>query len=78
MASIPKFADGGIVYGNTIAQVGEYPGASNNPEVIAPLSKLRKILAEDSVGGSGSVDFRIAGKDLVGVINNYSSKNNKK
>lgn len=78
LASFPKFAEGGLVYGNTIAQVGEYPGASNNPEVIAPLSKLRKILAEDNVGRSSSVDFRIAGKDLVGVINNYSSKNKKK
>lgn len=78
LASIPKFANGGLVYGNTIAQVGEYAGASNNPEVIAPLNKLRKILSDSNEGGYGSVDFRISGKDLVGVINNYSSKNNKK
>ena len=32
-------ADGGIVSGPTYALVGEYPGASNNPEVIAPLDK---------------------------------------
>ena len=31
-----KFATGGIVSGSTLAMVGEYPGASNNPEVIAP------------------------------------------
>lgn len=40
--AIPKpkaFANGGLVYGNTFAQVGEYPGAANNPEVIAPLSQ---------------------------------------
>lgn len=79
MASIPKFAEGGIVYGNTIAQVGEYAGASTNPEVIAPLSKLRDILADTQQGGGigGVVDFRIAGKDLVGVFNNYTSKQSK-
>lgn len=80
MTSIPKFAEGGLVYGNTIAQVGEYAGASNNPEVIAPLSKLRKILSDSNEGNGigGSVEFKIAGKDLVGTINNYSSKQRKK
>ncbi len=79
LASIPKFANGGLVYGNTIAQVGEYPGASSNPEVIAPLSKLRDILSDTNNGiGSGTVDFKISGKDLVGVISNYSHKNSKK
>lgn len=80
MSSIPKFAEGGLVYGNTIAQVGEYAGASNNPEVIAPLSKLRKILSDTNEGNGigGSVEFKIAGKDLVGTINNYSSKQRKK
>lgn len=77
MSKIPAFADGGLVYGNTIAQVGEYPGASNNPEVIAPLSKLKKILS-DSNEGSSSVDFRISGKDLVGVLSNYQSIKKKK
>lgn len=43
---IPKFADGGIVYGDTLAQVGEYPGASSNPEVIAPLDKLKSLLGD--------------------------------
>ena len=77
MSKIPAFADGGLVYGNTIAQVGEYPGASNNPEVIAPLSKLKNILA-DSGSSSGAVDFRISGKDLVGVLSNYQSIKKKK
>ena len=31
------FADGGMVYGPTLGLVGEYAGASSNPEVIAPL-----------------------------------------
>lgn len=40
----PKLAQGGIAYGPTSAIVGEYPGARANPEVIAPLSKLKAII----------------------------------
>lgn len=40
------FADGGIVSGPTYALVGEYAGARNNPEVIAPLNKLRDLMPE--------------------------------
>lgn len=39
-----KFADGGLVYGETHAIVGEYSGAKSNPEVIAPLSDLNGIV----------------------------------
>jgi hypothetical protein len=38
------FANGGIVYGPTLGLMGEYSGARNNPEVIAPLNKLKSIL----------------------------------
>lgn len=44
MASLPKFAEGGIAYGPTVGLFGEYPGAANNPEVVAPLSKLESII----------------------------------
>lgn len=44
-ASIPKFADGGIVSGPTLGLMGEYAGAANNPEVIAPLNKLKELIA---------------------------------
>jgi hypothetical protein len=43
-AAIPKFAEGGIVSGPTIGMMGEYPGAGSNPEVIAPLDKLRGMM----------------------------------
>lgn len=49
-AAIPAFAEGGIAYGPTLGLMGEYPGASSNPEVIAPLSKLKSMIG----GGSGS------------------------
>lgn len=50
---IPKLAKGGIAYGNTIANVGEYANARTNPEVIAPLDKLQSLLNLD--GGRNQV-----------------------
>lgn len=47
-----KFASGGIVYGDTLANVGEYANARTNPEVIAPLSDLAGILSRVGVGGN--------------------------
>ena len=67
MASIPKFADGGIAYGPTLGMFGEYAGASNNPEVVAPLNKLRSLLGPDD-GDGGDVRFRIEGRALVGIL----------
>ena len=52
-----------------LALVGEYAGASNNPEVIAPLDKLRSMIQpQGSIGGN--VRFEIEGRKLVGVISN--------
>ena len=65
---IPKFANGGIVSGRTLAEVGEYGSASRgNPEVIAPLDKLRSILS-DTQGGNVSGEFRLRGDDLVVAV----------
>ena len=57
-----KFANGGIVSGPTMGLVGEYPGASSNPEVIAPLDKLKSMIGE-SGGGGGT--FVLRGQDLL-------------
>jgi hypothetical protein len=73
IAKGPKFANGGIVSGPTLGLVGEYPGASTNPEVIAPLDKLQKM-----IGGNGSqeggfiAETRISGRDLAIVLNRYN------
>jgi len=40
------FADGGIVSGPTLGLIGEYPGAASNPEVIAPLDKLKSLIGD--------------------------------
>jgi len=46
--NIPELASGGLIYGDSLVNVGEYPNARTNPEVIAPLDKLK-----DMIGGSG-------------------------
>lgn len=69
---IPAFADGGIVFGPTIAQVGEYSGASANPEVIAPLNKLKSMLGEKDGKQSIEIFGRISGNDIF-VSNSLAS-----
>ena len=59
--AIPAFADGGIVSGPTLGLVGEYPGASTNPEVIAPLDKLRSMMGGQNVVVTG----KISGRDIL-------------
>lgn len=68
-AGVPALAEGGVASGPTLAMVGEYAGASGNPEVIAPLDKLRGMLADNT----GTLDlskvrFEIEGRTLVGII----------
>lgn len=80
MAGIPKFANGGLAYGPTLGIFGEYSGAANNPEVVAPLDKLRSMI-EPAGGIGGTVHFEIEGRKLVGVIANetrVSSKSGKR
>ena len=61
-ATIPKFANGGIVSGRTLAEVGEYPGASSNPEVIAPLSKLKDMISGSS---PNRIRVEVGGKAVI-------------
>lgn len=65
--AIPKFAKGGLAYGPTLGLFGEYAGASNNPEVVAPLDKLRGMLQPAGDMG-GRVRFTIEGRTLVGIL----------
>ena len=60
---IPEFAEGGIVSGPTMGLIGEYPGASANPEVIAPLDKLKNMIG--GAGGAVQVFGSISGSDIL-------------
>ena len=67
---VMPFANGGIVSGPTVGLIGEYAGASNNPEVVAPLDKLRGMLHPAGepviVGGT----LRASGRELICVLAN--------
>lgn len=70
-------ANGGIVYGETFARVGEYPGASYNPEVVAPLDKLRKLIEpRGDEGETVHVTGRLVGEgsSLIAVIDSTGRK----
>jgi hypothetical protein len=62
----PKLAKGGLAYGETLAMVGDNPAANVDPEVIAPLSKLKNILGGSQMNVGGT--FRIRGEDLELVL----------
>ena len=68
---VSAFADGGIVSGPTLGLMGEYPGASTNPEVIAPLSKLQSMLAPSSGGFPAYMETRFDGRDLYLAVKKY-------
>lgn len=73
IATLPKFANGALVYGPTVGLIGEYSGASSNPEVISPLSKLRALIGADGGTGRSEVKFRIEGRELVGILNKQNN-----
>lgn len=78
LANLPKFAYGGIAYGPTLGLFGEYSGAINNPEVVAPLNRLRQLI--QPVGNAnvgGTVEFKIAGRYLKGILNREGNLNNR-
>lgn len=76
-AGIPKYEKGALAFGPTLGIFGEYAGASHNPEVVAPLDKLRSMIEPSEGGISGDVRFVIDGDKLVGILkrrNNQSKR----
>jgi hypothetical protein len=79
LSGFGAFANGGIVSAPTMGLVGEYPGAKSNPEVIAPLSKLKGMLGNNNnannvqVGGS----FELRGQDLIVALERANSTRNR-
>lgn len=67
------FASGGLVYGETFARIGEYVGARNNPEVVAPLSDLRSILASTNTGNSNGMT-REQANTMIGLLQRVADK----
>lgn len=57
----PALAEGGIAFGRSLVEVGEYSGVRGNPEVIAPLDKLQGM-----IGGASQVTVEgvLRGRDI--------------
>lgn len=60
VAGMPALANGGLAYGPTTALVGDNRNARIDPEVIAPLSKLKDMMSSNAVEVFG----RISGSDI--------------
>ena len=70
--SVQAFAEGGIVSGPTLGLMGEYPNARSNPEVIAPLDKLRGMLKSGDNSSGFIASTSIQGRDLAIVLERYN------
>ena len=65
--SAPALAQGGLATGPTMAMVGDNRNARVDPEVIAPLSKLKSMMGDMGIGGT--LETRISGNDLIILLN---------
>ena len=69
---VPALANGGLAYGPTMAMVGDNRNAAIDPEVVAPLSKLKDMMG----GGVVEVVGRIKGDDIfLSNARNSSARN---
>lgn len=50
LRGLTGLASGGVVYGEQVVRVGEYAGASGNPEIVAPQSIMRETVADANMG----------------------------
>lgn len=73
-AQPPSFAQGGLVFGPTLALVGDNPNARQDPELISPLSKLEEIIHRTTTvqpaltgAGGGGYDFRRLETQITGL-----------
>ena len=64
-----KLAKGGLAYAPTMAVVGDNPGATNDPEVIAPLSKLRDYMGGQKLELVGDIEWELRGDTLRALLN---------
>ena len=71
-SGVKEFANGGVISGPTMGLMGEYPGARSNPEVVAPLDKLKGLMG----ASGGTLEARISGNDLLILMNKAQRNNN--
>lgn len=86
---VTAFANGGVISGPTLGLMGEYAGAKSDPEVVAPLSKLKKMLGQQDSAGNPITPanqqpvyvqqrLEIQGTKLVALIDTVESQNKRR
>lgn len=77
--NVTAFANGGIVSSPTLGLVGEYANARRNPEVIAPLDKLKGMIADVVPSGNsgGRLTAMVRGRDLMFVLDRQREYNDR-
>ena len=80
LRTIPYLANGGVIDKPTMAMVGEYAGASNNPEIVTPQKLLQEIISANNdnivnaliqqtrqlLGALEGIDFSVSiGDDVI-------------
>ena len=69
---IPFLANGGVITKPTMAVMGEYSGASSNPEIATPESLMRKVFLESLLPLAQAI---VSGdKEVVNAIDNLSNR----
>ena len=66
---IPKLAKGGLANSPTLALVGDNKNAKSDPEVIAPLSKLKQMIIPPTIkalSGNGNYNSELSVKEKSG------------
>lgn len=76
-AALTPMVDGGLVYGPSAVLTGEYSGAKSNPEVIAPLSDLTKILSNVGFGQGGKLEGKLRGRDMYITVREEGRRRNR-
>lgn len=76
LASMSKFAKGGIVGGSSSVGDKNIIRANSGEMILTKgqQSTLFNAIKSGNLGGGGNVQFKIKGTDLIGVINNTNSK----
>lgn len=78
-ASVPKFAEGGIVGGSSFIGDKNLARLNSGEMVLTRFqqTKLFDMLDNGGVGPGRQVEFKIRGQELYGVLSNYNNKRSK-